>query len=80
MSSAKDLYHTLSNSSSGFFECQLPVINETGKAICFDNYTGHLNHQKPVWIPKSQMEIVDGTGEGFGIRYFIKNWLYSKLK
>jgi len=77
--SVQDQYKALSLNTSGYFECQLPVMNETEKAIQFDAYAGHLDHSKGVWMPKSQMHILDMGKEG-GTRYFIKNWLYSKLK
>ena len=71
-------YNELSNSKSGYFECQLPVITETEKAICFDSYNGYLNHNKQIWIPKSQCVILN-LGIEIGTRYFIKNWLFNKL-
>jgi len=71
-------YQQLSSQNSGYFECQLPVINESEKAICFNAYKGHLDHIKNVWIPKSQCVIID-CGKDVGIRYFVKNWLYTKL-
>lgn len=76
---ALESYRSLNGANSGYTEIQLPVLAETEKAICFDNYTGYLNHTKPVWMPKSQMQIVDGGAE-FGVRYFVKNWLITKLK
>ena len=65
-----------------FQEVQLEVVNETDKAICFNNYSGHLNHVKNVWVPKSQMIIKDTEcGDGtITKQYFVKNWLISKLK
>ena len=62
-------------------EVQLDIIAETDKAICFDTYSGHLNHIKKVWIPKSQMIIKDTEcGDGTIIKqYFVKTWLLSKL-
>lgn len=74
----KDTYRLLSADTANYFECQLPILNETEKAICFDTYTGYLANTRPTWIPKSQMRIVD-LGKDSGIRYFVKNWLHSKL-
>lgn len=80
MSTPQDQYRQLSESTSGYFECQLPTLNESEKAICFDADHSHLSNQhRGVWIPKSQMQILD-LGKDVGVRYFIKNWLYSKLK
>lgn len=80
MTTVKDQYNTLSLQTSGYFECQLPVLSETAKAIQFDADNSHLStRNRGVWIPKSQMQILN-MGEGVGIRYFVKNWLYSKLK
>lgn len=71
-------YRRLSEQNSGYFECQLPVLHETEKAICFDADKSHLSNQhRGVWIPKSQMEILHMEVD---TRYFIKSWLYSKLK
>lgn len=76
-----ETYNSLSQQNSGYFECQLPVLNETEKAICFDADNSHLTNQhRGVWVPKSQMEILDMIEAGSGTRYFIKNWLYSKFK
>lgn len=75
----KNRYNNLSSINSGYFECQLQVLDETDKAICFNTYNGHLDKEKRVWIAKSQIEILD-LGSDAGVRYFIKNWLYSKLK
>lgn len=65
-----------------FDEIQLEVLAETDKAICFNTYSGHLDHTKKVWIPKSQIIIKDTEcGDGTIIKqYFVKNWLLSKLK
>lgn len=77
----QDQYREIS-SDPNYFETQLPIICETEKAICFNIYSGHLPKEKAAWIPKSQMVIVkfgNGVGE-IGDRYFVKNWLASKLK
>lgn len=77
---AIEQYRKLSANTTEYFECQLPVVAETEKAICFDADRGHLNKTKEVWLPKSQMVILDlGRNDG-GIRYFVKNWLYPKIK
>lgn len=73
-------YNKLSDSNSGYIEIQLPVIQQSDKAICFDDDNSFLgNMQKKVWIPKSQVEIID-LGKDAGIRYFVKKWLYSKFQ
>lgn len=70
----------MSAKTNEYFECQMPVLNESEKAICFDADNSHLTNQhRGVWIPKSQMVIIDLNPDS-GIRYFIKNWLYSKLR
>jgi hypothetical protein len=80
MKTVRDQYSELSRQDSGYFECQMSVLNETEKAICFDADNSHLSTQhRGVWVPKSQMEILD-MGNDSGVRYFIKNWLYPKLK
>lgn len=76
----KERYNELNNSQSGYFECQMQVLKETDKAICFNKYAGYLNHEKPVWVPKSQMVILDLGKNEAGTRYFIKNWLYKNFK
>lgn len=75
-----DEYMALSMQTSGYFECQLPIISETEKAICFDTYSGYLNKEKRVWIPKSQIQIVSFSKDDCGKRYFIKKWLYRSLQ
>lgn len=64
-----------------FEEVQMEIISETEKAICFNTYSGHLDHIKKVWIPKSQMIIKDTIcGDGSQIKqYFVATWLLSKL-
>jgi len=75
-----EIYKELSKQDSGYFECQLPVLHETDKAVLFDADNSHLIDQhRGIWMPKSQMQILD-LGKDSGIRYFIKNWLYNKLK
>lgn len=78
MKSIKAEYEALSRQDSEYIEIQLPVIGETEKAICFDTYTGYLPKEKKVWIPKSQMKIIE-MGSDSGIRYFVKKWLYTKF-
>ena len=65
-----------------FEEVQLPIVQETQNAICFNTYAGYCDMFKRVWIPKSQMIIKDTEcGDGTLIKqYFVKNWLLSKLK
>jgi hypothetical protein len=72
MEEIKVKYDQLSRSDSGYFECQMPVLNETTKAICFDADNSHLSNQhRGVWIPKSQMHILD-MGADSGVRYFVR--------
>ena len=79
MTQIQEQYRELSAKTAEYFECQMPVMNETEKAICFDADNSHLSNQhRGVWIPKSQMKILD-MGADSGTRYFIKNWLYRKL-
>lgn len=78
MQSIKSEYEALSRQDSEYIEVQLPVIGETEKAICFDTYNGYLPKEKKVWIPKSQMKIIE-MGADSGIRYFVKKWLYTKF-
>jgi hypothetical protein len=65
-----------------FEEVQLPIVQETQNAICFNTYAGYCDMYKKVWIPKSQMIIKDTEcGDGtITKQYFVKNWLLSKLK
>ena len=73
-------YRSLSANTAEYFECQLPVLSESEKAICFDADKSHLSDKhRGVWLPKSQIIILD-LGKDSGIRYFVKNWLYSKVK
>lgn len=65
-----DFYKKMASMTDEYFECQLPVLNESEKAICFDSSSSDLT-TKGVWIPKSQMVIVDLRPD-LGIRYFIK--------
>lgn len=75
-----ELYKEMSAKTNEYFECQMPILNESEKAVCFDADNSHLSSQhKGVWIPKSQMVIIPFTGD-CDTRYFIKNWLYTKLK
>lgn len=76
LKSAHDEYRRLNNDNQ-YFECQLEIIAETEKAICFNNYRGYLPKKQGVWIPKSQMQFIEH--KDFGRRVFIKNWLLSKL-
>ena len=76
----REQYNLLSANTAEYFECQLSVIDETAKAICFDACNGYLaSSQRLVWLPKSQMVILDFGSDG-GKRYFVKNWLYGKVK
>lgn len=80
MKTDAQIAYQVANENKDYFECQLPTIAETEKAICFDADHSHIaNQHRGVWIPKSQMIVVDGRADGFGFRYFIKNWLYKKL-
>lgn len=79
MTEVRKRYLELSLQDSGYFECQQPILSETEKAICFDTSRSWLSDQhKGVWIPKSQMIILD-MGMDSGVRYFVKNWLYKSL-
>ena len=76
-------YQKLSQHGSGYFEIQLPIIAETERAICFDNSRSDLGKPVPVWIPKSQMKVVEyELAEDFifsqhsNNRHFAKNWLH----
>jgi len=69
-------YRVLSENSD-YFEVQFSVLAETEKAICFDASRSDIGN-RPVWLPKSQMIIVDG-GNDFGKRYFAKRWFSIKI-
>ena len=71
-------YSELSKPNSGYFECQMPILAESAKAICFDADKTDSSHHRGVWIPKSQMQVINATVAS-DTRYFIKNWLYQKL-
>jgi len=74
-------YQELTKQGSGWYEIQLPLIHETAKGLCFDaDRTWNSNTQKPVWMPKSKMKILDLRHTGSGFRYFVPYWLYKKLK
>lgn len=73
----KERYRLLSLPTSDYDECQLPFITETVKAICFDACRASIG-EDPVWVPKSQMEILE-MGES-GTRYFIKKWFIQQNK
>lgn len=76
----KEQYRKLSANTAEYFECQLPILAESEKAVCFDASQSHLStNHKGVWLPKSQMIILD-MGEDSNFRYFVKNWLYAKIK
>ena len=72
----------ISMKSLQFEEVQLPIVQETQNAICFNTYAGYCDMYKKVWIHKSQMIIKDTEcGDGtITKQYFVKNWLLSKLK
>jgi len=72
------LYRDLQSDVYNYIEIQSEVIAETEKAICFDFSRSDIG-QRPVWVPKSQMQIVE-LGSDSGIRYFIKVWLWNKIK
>lgn len=80
-------YRELCEINSGYFEAQLPILAETETAICFDKDSSvSRNREVPVWIPKSQMKIVEfETASDYvktrdcDSRYFIKNWLRNSL-
>jgi len=78
--SSQELYSEMASKTAEYFECQMPILDQTEKAICFDASNSHLssNHRK-VWVPKSQMVIIPFEGD-CDTRYFVKNWLYSKLQ
>lgn len=76
----QEQYRKLSANTAEYFECQLPILSESEKAICFDASKSHLSsNHRGVWLPKSQMVILD-MGKDSGVRYFVKNWLYAKVK
>lgn len=86
ISQAHEQYHALSR-DSGYFEAQYPIISETEKAICFNASKSFLQSVVPVWIPKSQMQIVEfeqasdyNRSTHCNNRYFIKIWLYKNFK
>lgn len=78
MKTSQTEYEVLSKQDSEYIEIQLPIVGETEKAICFNSYNGYLEKEKKVWIPKSQMKIIE-MGADSGIRYFVKKWLYTKF-
>lgn len=63
--------------TKGLYEIQLPIEAETEKAICFNTYSGFLDHKRNKWIPKSQCEIIENPT--FGKRVFVTNWAYNQL-
>lgn len=75
-------YQKLNHPDSGYFQVQLPIINRTEKAVCFDKNASDLGKSVPMWIPISQMKIVEfESAEDYNFsqhpdnRYFVKNWL-----